>query len=121
MVDEKRGSAGGEKQEASREDTLRSFLRELYGRQMASTIAAAWIIALVYLALAVWSAVRFFGAADAKSQIMWATIFVASIVAIGLVKIFAIQMVHRQNIKRAIRRLEARVVQLEERLDQKNR
>ncbi len=109
------------KEETAREDTVRSFLRELYGREMAPTIAAAWVIALIYIALAVWSAVKFFGTDDAKLQILWATIFLASFMAIGLVKVFAVQMVHRQNLKRAIKKLEAQVTQLEARLDQKNR
>ena len=123
MTDEGTEPTGRERRtgKSAREDTLRSFLRELYSREMAPTIAAVWVIALIYIALAVWSAVKFFGTDDAKLQILWATIFLASFMAIGLVKVFAIQMVHRQNLKRAIKRLEAQVTQLEARLDQKNR
>ncbi len=121
MADERSGRPGADKLEAAPEDTLRSFLRELYGRKMASTIVAAWGIALIYVAVAVWSAVRFFGAADTRSQIMWAAIFLACFMAIGLIKVFAIMMVHRQSVRREIRRLEAKVAELAASPDQQKR
>jgi len=87
---------------------------EFYNRKMLPVIALTWGWFLVFLALAIFIAGRFFKADDAKSQIMYAAVFVCCFQFFVLIKIFAWQMIHRLSIKRAIRRLEMRVVELNE-------
>jgi hypothetical protein len=95
----------------SREDTIRSMLSEFYSRKMAATSAFIWVIAVLFLAAAIYSAVRFFGTTETKDQIMYATIFISSFYGVGLMKIFAWQMLHRNSIKREIKRLELRIAE----------
>ena len=94
-----------------KEDTLCSMVGEFYNRKMLPIIALTWGWFLVILALAIFSAARFFEADDAKSQIMYAAVFVCCFQLFILIKIFAWQMIHRVSIKRAIRRLETRVAE----------
>jgi hypothetical protein len=95
----------------AREDTIRSMLSEFYSRKMAATSAFIWVVAMLFLAGAVYSAVSFFRAAETRDQILYATIFLACFYAIGLMKIFAWQMLHRNSIKREIKRLELRLAE----------
>jgi multisubunit Na+/H+ antiporter MnhG subunit len=96
----------------AREDTIRSMLREFYSRRMAATSAFIWGVSVLFLAVAVYSAVAFFGAAETKTQILYATIFIAAFQAMGLMKIFAWQVLHKNSIKREIKRLELRLAEL---------
>jgi len=95
----------------SREDTIRSMLSDFYSRKMAATAAFIWVTAVLFLAAAIYSAVRFFGTTETKDQIMYATIFISSFYGVGLMKIFAWQMLHRNSIKREIKRLELRIAE----------
>jgi hypothetical protein len=55
-----------------------------------------------------------FKADQTQGQIMYAALFVLGAQGVGLMKIFAREMVHRHSIKRDLRRLELRVVELSE-------
>jgi hypothetical protein len=96
----------------SREDTIRSMLSEFYSRKMAATSAMIWVISVLFLAGAIYSAVSFFGTPETKYQIMYATIFIACFIGMGLMKIFAWQVLHKNSIKREIKRLELRIAEL---------
>lgn len=93
----------------SGEDSIRGMLREFYCPRMRATAAIIWLIGLTFLILAMYSAVRFFRTAETRDQIMFAAIFICCFNGIGLMKVFAWQMLHRNSIKQAIRRLELRV------------
>lgn len=93
----------------AREDTIRSMLSEFYSRKMAATSAFIWVIAMLFLAGAVYSAISFFRAAATRDQILYATVFLSCFYGMGLMKIFAWQMLHRNSIKREIKRLELRL------------
>src|SRR4030042_548025 len=103
--------------DGSREDSIRSMLSEFYSRKMAATAAFVWIIGILFLAAAVYSAVKFFGAVETKYQILYATIFISCFYGLGLMKIFAWQMLHRNSIKREIKRLELRIAEMTKLLD----
>jgi len=106
---QKTGTAEAAGRDALNEDTLWSMAGEFYNRKMLPIIVLTWGWFLVVLALAIFSAARFFKADDNKSQIMYAAVFVCCFQFFMLIKIFAWQMIHRVGIKRAIRRLEARL------------
>ena len=112
MNDEKIRQMIDDNYDDSREDTIRSMLSEFYSRKMAATAALVWVIGVLFLAAAVYSAVAFLGTAETKGQILYATVFICSFYAIGLMKAFAWQMLHRNNIKREIKRLELRIAEL---------
>ena len=66
------------------------------------------------MGLAIFSGIKFFDADQLKDQLMYAVIFICSIQFICLMKIFAWQMIHRNGIKREIKRLEMKITQLTE-------
>jgi hypothetical protein len=101
-----------DKYDDAREDTIRSMLSEFYSRKMAATAVFVWAIGVIFLALAVYSAVAFFRTDQTKYQILYATIFITCFHAMGLMKIFAWQVLHRNSIKREIKRLELRIAEL---------
>jgi len=92
--------------------SLRGMIRDFYNRRMLPIVLVVWVYALVFLAIAVYCAVFFFRADDTRSQILWAAVFLCSIQFFAIMKIFAWQMIHRNSIHRAIRRLERRVEEL---------
>ncbi len=96
----------------SNEDTIRSMVSEFYSRRMLSIAIVVWVFAVIFCAGAVYSAVRFAYCEQTKSQIMYAALFIAFVEGIGLMKIFAWQMLARNSVKREIKRLELRIVEL---------
>ena len=97
-----------------KEDTLRSMLHDFYNRKMLPIIVLLWVDFLIFLALAVFSAVKFFETDRTKCQIMYAVIFLCCVQVFVLIKIFAWQMIHRNSIKREIKRLRADITELNE-------
>jgi hypothetical protein len=96
----------------SREDTIRSMVSDFYSRKMLSTVILVWVWGIVFFAGAVYCGYRFLKTDDIRSQIMYAALFVCFYVSIGLMKVFAWQMIHRNSIKREIKRLELRIAEL---------
>jgi len=101
----------------AREGSIRSMLGEFYNRRMLWTAVFIWTVALAFLAGALFSAVRFFGAEETRNQILYATLFLTFFNWLGLMKIFAWQMIHRNSVAREIKRLEVRVAGLAKALD----
>ena len=103
--------------DASREDSIRTMIGDFYNRRMLSTAVFIWIWGVIFMAGAIYSAVRFFGAEEVKSQILYATIFICLLNFVGILKVFAWQIIHRNGIKREIKRLEIRIAELAKSLD----
>ncbi len=103
----------------SKEDTLCSMLKDFYNKKMLFWIIILWVYFLVFLALAVFSGIKFFKTDQTRYQIMYAAVFVCCIQFFVLIKIFAWQMIHRNNIKREIKRLEIRVAELKQTVKEK--
>ena len=101
-----------EEYDSGREDTIRSMLGEFYSRRMAVTAVLIWVMGLLFMAGAIYSAVRFFGATAVKSQILYATLFICLFHTVGILKIFSWQIIHRNSLKREIKRLELRIAEL---------
>jgi hypothetical protein len=98
----------------SKEEGLRSIVRDFYTRKLMSSVILVWALAIVFISLAVISAVLFFKTDQIPRQIMYAALFVVGVHEFGVIRIFAWQMAHRHNLKREIKRLELRVVELSE-------
>ena len=98
----------------SKENTLCSMLKEFYNRQMFTVVAIVWFWAVIFIAGAVYSGTQFFNTDQARGQIMYAAIFICCFQGVGLIKVFAWQMIHRNAIKREIKRLELRITELNE-------
>ena len=102
-----------------KENTMCSMLKDFYNKKMLFWIILLWVYFLVFLALAVFSGIKFFKTDLTRYQIMYAAVFVCCIQFFALIKIFAWQMIHRNNIKREIKRLELRIAELTETLKNK--
>jgi hypothetical protein len=102
-----------------KEDSLWSMATDFYNRKMLPVIILVWAYALVFIAITVFSAVKFFRVETFKNQIMYAAIFICCIQFVSLIKIFAWQMIHRNGIKREIKKLELRIAELNETLQKK--
>ena len=101
------------------EDTLYSMSHDFYRRKMLSVAVLVWVNFLVFFGLAVFSAVSFFKTSLIKNQIMYAAVFVCCIQLSTLAKVFAWQMIHKNLVKREIRRLELYITELQKQTVQK--
>lgn len=103
---------GPQDYEDSKEDSLCSMLSDFYSRKMLSTVILVWFWGIVFCAGAGICAHMFFRADQTKDQIMYAAIFVCLVQFVGLMKVFAWQMIARNSIKREVKRLELRIAEL---------
>jgi hypothetical protein len=98
----------------SKEVSIRSMLHDFYCKKMLSTVILVWVCALIFIAIAVFSGIKFSHAEQTKVQIMYAALFICSIQYITLIKNLAWQIIHRNGTKREIKRLELRIAELNE-------
>ena len=96
----------------AKENSLCCMARDFYNRKMLSVIIFTWVWSLIIVAAAVWAATRFFKVEEVKDLIMYAVIFLVCVTWLNLMKTWAWQMIHRNNIKRQIKRLEDRLAEL---------
>ena len=96
----------------SKEDTFCSMGRDLYNKKNLATLIWVWVNSLIFLAIAIFSAIQFFRTNQIKFQIMYAAIFICCIQVIILAKIVCWQTMHRNRITREIKRLELRIAEL---------
>jgi hypothetical protein len=103
---------GPEGYDAAKEDSIGSMISGFYSRKMLSIAIIVWAWAIVFTAGAIYSAVRFFGTDKTRDQIMYAALFICLIQFVGLMKVFAWQMMARNSVKREVKRLELRLAEL---------
>ena len=100
----------------SREMTFGTIIKDFYNRKMRSIVILVWTMALLFIGLAVICGIMFSKTAgtDIKMLILYATLFLVFAHWVDLMKIFAWQMIHRNSLKREIKRLELRIMELSE-------
>ena len=98
----------------SKANTLHSMIKDFYNRKMQSIVIIVWTFALACIAGAVVCGILFANTGEVKMMILYATLFLVCVHWIDLMKIFAWQFIHRNGIKREIKRLEIRIAQLAE-------
>ena len=89
----------------SKEDSIWSMASDFYSRKMLSIVILVWVWAIIFFAGITYCGIKFFKTDQTKFQIMYAALFTCCFQGICLMKIFAWQMVHRQGIKREIKKL----------------
>ena len=89
--------------------SLREMLKDFYNRKMTAMLVIIYAYSFVFIGICIFSGVKFFDTADTRGQIMYATLFVVGIQCIGMMKVFAWQLIHRNSIKRQLRELEAKI------------
>jgi hypothetical protein len=100
----------------SKEEGLRSIVRDFYTRKQLSSAILAWVVATVFIGLAIYSGIHFFRTDQIRWQIVYAALFIVGVHEFGVIRSFVWQMAHRQNLKRDLKRLELRVAELSETL-----
>jgi 4-hydroxybenzoate polyprenyltransferase len=96
----------------SRQEGLMSMARDFYNKKMLNMVVLVWSLGIIFMAGAVYSGIEFFRTDEIRYQIMYAVIFMTCLQWVGSLKIFAWQVIHRNNIKREIKRLELTIAEL---------
>lgn len=109
-----------DKYDDSRDNTIREMLGDFYSRKMISVAIVVWVWAIIFMGGAVFCCIQFIDTGDTKNQIMYAGLFVCFVHFVGLMKVFAWLMIARNGIKREIKRLELRTVELTKLLAEKS-
>ena len=99
-------------QDSSEKEGLMSMLGDFYNRKTLSVAIFIWIWGIVFVIGAVYSGIKFFEAENPQNQLMYAALFVCFYLSVGLIKVFAWEIMHRNSIKREIKRLELRIAEL---------
>ena len=119
MTDEQiRRIIEGQDYEDARENTFRSMLSDFYNRKMLFTATFVWVWGLAVVAGATYCAIEFLNTEQTRAQVMYAALFVCCVQFLALTKIFAWQLIHRNGILREIKRLELRVVELTQKIEE---
>ena len=95
-----------------REDSYLEMASQFYSRKMLATTLLIWGNFLFFFGLGIICAVMFFLTDAVRDQIMYAALFVCFMQWSTLVKVYAWQMIHKLQLKREIKRLELRAVEL---------
>ena len=103
----------------SREDTLLSMVGQLYSQKMVPSMIVHGAYSLPFIALAIFSGVKFFHTTHVQYQVMHAALFVCAVQFIIFSKVKYWQMLHKNNISREIKRLEFRIAELNETVNSK--
>ncbi len=98
----------------SREDTLWSMVGQLYSKKMLPSMIVHFLYSLPFMAGVVFCGIKFFYTDQIQFQIMYAAIFVSCVQVCIFSKIKYWQMLFKNNTSREIKRLELRIVELNE-------
>jgi uncharacterized membrane protein YbjE (DUF340 family) len=104
----------------SKEESIWSMARDFYSKKMMSTAILVWVWAIIFFAGATYCGIKFFQTNQMKYHILYAALFVCFVHGISLMKIFAWEMIHRNSIKREIKRLELRIAELSNSITEKS-
>lgn len=88
-----------------KEDTFCSMARDLYNKKNLATLVWVWGNGLIFLALAVFSSIKFFKTDQTQYQIMYAAIFICCFQVLILTKIVCWQTMHKNRLTREIKEL----------------
>jgi hypothetical protein len=102
---------GGEAARCDDSDTMWGMMRIFFSRAMLPMVVFVYVWAIVFIAGAVYCGVRFFRTDETRLQIAFAAGFICFVHAIGLMKVFGWQLIHKRSLSLRIKRLEARVAE----------
>ena len=103
----------------TRQDNLATWFADAWGKRMRWVMTCVFVQYAILLIPAVLTAIWFFRTDQIKSQIACAAIFLFCNIWMGFISVFAWVMGQRPNLTREIRRLELRIVELNETIDGK--
>ncbi len=95
--------------DAERDETLRAEVVQSFRGKQRWMVLLVWVQTLVFFLVSVWAAVQFFGTDETRDQILFATLFLWSSLAVALMKMWYWSRLDRNALQRDIRRLELQV------------
>jgi uncharacterized membrane protein YcjF (UPF0283 family) len=94
--------------ESAQTETLSSVLADMTRAQSFYLRAFPAVIIVAFVTVAVVAVVQFFSAADVQSWIAYATLFIASLIVIAIIKLWLYLVWVRNSVMREIKRMELR-------------
>jgi len=100
----------------NREQSLLKEAIQVFRSRKRHFVIISVVVTLAAMALAVYTAIRFFGAEDTRSMIAWSVVFLLCAVTTSMMKVWFWMQMERYAILREVKRLELQVARLVERL-----
>jgi hypothetical protein len=91
-------------------ETLSGVVADMVRNQSFYLMAFPWIFTLVFLGVAVYSAVQFFAAQAPKDWAFYATLFVSALIVMAILKLWFYLVWLRNSLMREIKRMELRTL-----------
>ncbi len=101
-------------QDNSKQEGFMTMLGDFYNRKTLSVAIFAWVWGIVFIIGAIYCGIQFFGVENTRDQIMYASLFITFMIFLSIIKVFAWELMNRNNIKRELKRLELRIAELTE-------
>ena len=103
----------------SKEVTMRSWLGDLYSKRMRLVVLNVFVCYFICLVPIIFCAIKFFRTEQVQYQIMHAAIVVCCSHWLGFASVYAWVMMQRPSISRKIKRLELRIAELTQTVENK--
>ncbi len=100
----------------STEETIRSYLRDCFSKQVRWVTITFFVLFCVSLVPLTFSGIQFFRVDETKMQILYAAVFTCSWLTICILEIWAMVIVQKNSLRREIKRLELCIAELNERV-----
>ena len=104
IIEDMQGDSGNE--------GFMTMLGDFYNRKTLTVAIFTWLWGIVFIIGAIYCGIQFFGVENTQDQIMYASLFITFMIFLSIIKVFAYELMSRNNIKREIKRLELRIAEL---------
>ncbi len=94
------------------EQSLLQKQMEVFRSQSAWMTIGILVVGIAFMALSVYSAIRFYSAPELREMIIWVAVFFFSMSAVMALKLWDWMEIERATVTREIKRLELRIAQL---------
>jgi hypothetical protein len=91
-------------------ETLSGVVADMVRNQSLYLIAFPWVLTFVFLGVAVFSAIQFFAAQEPKQWALYATLFLAALIVLAILKLWFYLVWLRNSVMREIKRMELRTL-----------
>jgi len=94
------------------EESLFEMTAQLFRGRAVHITVLVMAFAFGFMSLAIYSAVRFFGASETRDLILWAVLFLYSGMCVAMLKMWTWMDMHKNSITREVKRLELQIARL---------
>ncbi|MBE0537163.1 MAG: hypothetical protein IH624_15990 [Phycisphaerae bacterium] len=101
---------------AGREETVRGMIMDSFRTRLRWLVVVLWIYIWGFLAVAIFSAWRFFQVEETRAMILYATVFITAMMFVSVCKLWYWQFMGRNLLLRDVKRLSLQIAELTERV-----